>query len=180
MRREADGTRRRRLVCLCMIEHTMPAVPTPFLLRLLPMTEQMSPAIPKMRAGTPAKLTERADDAWSAYEQKGQYSGYQDNGQQASGGTGQALIAHDGTDEPRYSENESRNAITAAGAYGQDAAHQPGNLEAIERRGDGRHGVFYHRPDSGGDCNRLLRHGHQPALWRPLAVLSEPKSFALC
>lgn len=36
-----------------------------------------------------AKLTERADDAWSAYEQKGQYSGYQDNGQQASGGTGQ-------------------------------------------------------------------------------------------
>ena len=28
-----------------------------------------------------AKLTERADDAWSAYEQKGQYSGYQDNGQ---------------------------------------------------------------------------------------------------
>ena len=36
-----------------------------------------------------AKLTERADDAWSAYEQKGQYSSYQDSGQQASGGTGQ-------------------------------------------------------------------------------------------
>ena len=36
-----------------------------------------------------AKLTECADDAWSSYEQKGQYSSYQDNGQQAYGGTGQ-------------------------------------------------------------------------------------------
>ena len=33
----------------------------------------------------------------------------------------------------RYSENESRNAVTAAGAYGQDAAHEPGNLETVGR-----------------------------------------------
>ncbi len=35
-----------------------------------------------------AKMTESRDDAWSAYEQRGQYSGYQENASRTSSGTG--------------------------------------------------------------------------------------------